>query len=81
MSPADLKLFEELDEGGTRRGEPMQTLLEPEHMAEILSSAGFRVVEDLPAAEIKHRYLDQRSDGLDIPGFVRLCCAERERAG
>jgi len=80
MSPADLKLIEELDEGGTRRGEPMQTLLEPEHMAGILRSAGFHVVEDLSASEIRCRYLDQRSDGLDIPGFVRLCCAERERA-
>ena len=80
MSPADLQLFEELDAGGTRRGEPMQTLLEPEQMAGILRSAGLSVVEDLPASEIRRRYLDGRSDGLDIPGFVRLCCAERERA-
>jgi methyltransferase (TIGR00027 family) len=79
MSPTDLELFEILDEGGTRRGEPMQTLLEPEQMAEILGAAGFRVVEDLPAAEIRRRYLNQRADGLDIPGFVRLCCAERQR--
>lgn len=79
MSPEELKLFGELDEGGTRRGEPMQTLLEFEHIAGILRSAGFRVVEDLSAAEIRRRYLDQRTDGLDIPGFARLCCAERER--
>jgi len=78
MSPADLTLFEVLDEGGTRRGEPMQTLLEAAGMAEILVSAGFRVVEDLSAAEIRRRYLAQRSDGLDIPNFVRLCCAERQ---
>jgi methyltransferase (TIGR00027 family) len=81
MSPADLQLFKVLDEGGTRRGEPMRTLLETEHMAEILLSAGFRVVEDLSASEIRRRYLAQRSDGLDIPGFVRLCCAERKCAG
>jgi hypothetical protein len=81
MSPAELKLFGELDEGGTRRGEPMQTLLESEQMAGILRSASFRIVEDLSAAEIRRRYLDQRSDGLDIPGFVRLCCAERECTG
>ena len=80
MSPADLKLFEELDEGGARRGEPMQTLLEPEHMAGILGAASFRVVEDLSAPEIRRQYLAQRSDGLDIPGFVRLCCAARDRA-
>jgi methyltransferase (TIGR00027 family) len=79
MSPADLELFEVLDEGGTRRGEPMQTLLEPEQAAEILGSAGFCVIEDLSAAEIRRRYLDQREDRLDIPGFVRLCCAERQR--
>ena len=81
MSSADLTLFEVLDEGGTRRGEPMQTLLDAEDMAEILLSAGFRVVEDLSTTEIRRRYLAQRSDGLDIPGFVRLCCAERQGAG
>jgi methyltransferase (TIGR00027 family) len=80
MSPADLTLFEVLDEGGTRRGEPMQTLLEAEEMAEILISAGFRVVEDLSVAKITSRYLAQRSDELDIPGFVHLCCAERQNA-
>lgn len=76
MSPADLALFELLDEGGTRRGEPMRTLLEAGEMDGILGAAGFGVVEDLPAAEIRRRYLAGRSDGLDIPGFVRLCCAE-----
>jgi methyltransferase (TIGR00027 family) len=78
MSPSDLQLFEMLDAGGTCRGEPMRTLLEARDMAEILLSAGFCVVEDLSAIEIRQRYLAQRSDGLDIPGFVRLCCAERE---
>jgi len=77
MSPADLQLFEELDRGGTRRGEPMQTLLDSEEVAGMLHSAGFRVAEDLPAAEVRRRYLHHRSDGLDIPGFARLCCAER----
>lgn len=81
MSPEDLALFDVLDEGGTRRGEPMQTLVPEEDMAEILLSAGFRVVEDLSAPKIRRRYLDQRSDGLDIPGFVRLCCAERQGTG
>ena len=81
MSPPDIQLFELLDEGGTRRGEPMQTLLDAEEMAEILSSAGFRVVEDLPAAEIRRRYLAGRPDELDVPGFVRLCCAERDGSG
>jgi methyltransferase (TIGR00027 family) len=79
MLPADLRLFEALDKGGARRGEPMRTLLNAEDMAEILLSAGFRVVEDLPAIEIRRRYLIQRTDGLDIPGFARLCCAERQR--
>jgi hypothetical protein len=53
MSPADLRLFETLDERGTRRGEPMQTLLgvaEMAEMAEVLCAAGYRVVEDLSAA-------------------------------
>jgi methyltransferase (TIGR00027 family) len=81
MSPSDLQLFQVLDEGGTRRGEPMQTLLDAEDLAELLLSAGFRVVEDLSASDIRRRYLAQRTDGLDIPGFARLCCAERQGAG
>lgn len=80
MSPADLQLFEELDQGGTRRGEPLQTLLDSNDVAGMLNSAGFRIVEDLSASEVRHRYLRNRSDGLDIPGFVRLCYAERNRA-
>lgn len=78
MSPADLQLFEALDEGGARRGEPMRTLLGAEEMAEILLSTGFRAVEDLSASDIRERYLAQRTDRLDIPGFARLCCAERQ---
>lgn len=81
MSPVDLQLFEVLDKGGTRRGEPMRTLLNAEEMANILLSSGFRVVEDLSASEIRQRYLAQRTDGLDIPGFARLCCAVRQNGG
>lgn len=80
MSPADLQLFEKVDRGGTRRGEPMQTLLDSDEVAGMLHSAGFRVVEDLSASEARRRYLRHRSDGLDIPGFFRLCCAESELA-
>ena len=78
MSPSDLTLFNVIDAGGTRRGEPLQTLVNAEDVEEILRSAGFRVVDDLSASEIRDRYLAQRSDGLDIPDFVRLCCAERQ---
>jgi O-methyltransferase involved in polyketide biosynthesis len=80
MSPADLQLFEKLDRGGPRRGEPMQTVLDSEEVAGMWHPAGFRIVEDLSASEVRRRYLRHRSDGLDIPGFARLCCAERERA-
>jgi len=76
MAPANLQLFETLDAGGARRGEPMQTLLDVEEMAKILAAAGWRVVEDLSASDIRRRYLAGRTDGLDIPGFARLCCAE-----
>ena len=76
MAPADLQLFETLDAGGVRRGEPMQTLLDAGEMAEVLVTAGWRVVEDLSASDIRRCYLAGRTDGLDIPGFARLCCAE-----
>ena len=81
MSPSDLQLFETLDEGGARRGEPIRTLLDRAGMTDILRVAGFGVVEDLAAADIRQRYLAQRTDGLDIPGFARLCCAESARDG
>ena len=83
LSEADTRktpLFEELDQGGTRRGEPLLSLTDSEDVAATLQSAGFRVVEELPSSEIRRCYLYQRSDGLDIPGFVRRCCAEREGA-
>lgn len=77
MSPEDLQLFELLDEGGSRRGEPMKSLVEPQEIADLLHSTGFRVVEDLSAAQIRERYLAGRSARLGVPGFARLCCAER----
>jgi O-methyltransferase involved in polyketide biosynthesis len=77
MSPADLQLFKVLDKGGARRGEPLITLLNKDEIAEVLLSTGFQVIEDLSATDIRQRYLARRSDGLDIPGFGRLCCAER----
>jgi len=76
MTAADRQLFETLDAGGARRGEPMRALLDAGEMAEILRSAGWRVVEDLSASDIRRCYLAGRTDGLDIPGFARLCCAE-----
>jgi len=78
MSAADRKLFELLDEGGTRRGEPIRTLLESGDLADTVRSVGLRVVEDLSAPEIRERYLAGRSDGLDVPGFVRVCCVETQ---
>ncbi|MBM4341549.1 MAG: class I SAM-dependent methyltransferase [Deltaproteobacteria bacterium] len=81
MLPTDQQLFGVLDKGGTRRGEPIVTLLDANEIEEVLCSTGFRIVEDLSAADIRQRYLSQRSDGLDVPGFVHLCCAERQKAG
>ncbi len=81
MMAADRQLFEAIDRGGTRRGEPLRTLLEPPEVQAVLQAAGFRLVEDLSASQIRSQYLQDRSDGLDIPDFVRLCCAEREGGG
>ena len=76
MSDEDLHLFEDIDQGGTRRGEPLQTLMTSDEITELLQSTGFRIVEDLSSPEIRKRYLSNRSDGLNVPGFVSLCCAE-----
>jgi methyltransferase (TIGR00027 family) len=76
MSPADLRLFEGINRHATRRGEPLLTLLGSDDVLGMMQSTGYRLVEDLSASEARRRYLHLRSDGLDIPGFVRLCCAE-----
>lgn len=36
-----------------------------------------RVFEDLSAAEIRRRYLEGRTDGMDIPSYVRLGSTQR----
>ena len=77
MSKPELEFFELLNDGGTRRGEPMISLHSPEQIAEVLDAAGSDVVEDLSSSEIEDRYLVNRSDGLSVPGFVRLGCAEK----
>ena len=79
MTPADLKLFELMDKDVANRGEPLRTLLNAEEIEQILLDTGFSVIEDIPASEIRKRYLVQRTDGLDIPDFVRLCYAERRK--
>ena len=42
--------------------------LTPEQMKALLAIAGFDVEEDLGPAELNHRYLARRRDGLQIAG-------------
>ncbi len=77
MEPDDAEFFDMLNEGGTKRGEPMISFHSPEDIRQILESVGFSVVQDLDAAEITQRYLGNRADGLSVPGFVQVCCAEK----
>lgn len=49
-------------------GEPWQSSGTPEQMKALLAIAGFDVEEDLGPAELNHRYLARRRDGLQIAG-------------
>lgn len=49
-------------------GEPWRSASTPEHMKQLLASAGFEVEEDLGPAELNARYLAKRRDGLQIAG-------------
>jgi methyltransferase (TIGR00027 family) len=65
-----------LDSWALRQQMQGVSVFELDQVAKMLHSAGFGVVEDLPASEIRRHYLSQRSDGLGVPGFVRVCFAE-----
>jgi methyltransferase (TIGR00027 family) len=51
-----------------RAGEPFQLFFEPQELSSELSGMGFRLLEDLGAAEINARYFTGRTDGLKVRG-------------
>jgi methyltransferase (TIGR00027 family) len=57
--------------------EPMRSFFEPEQMARLAESAGWRIRENLSPREQDRRYLADRSDGLAVPSFAHLLCLER----
>lgn len=54
------------------QGEPMRSFFEPDQIAALAEQTGWRVLEDLSAAEQRSRYLSQRRDGLAVPAFAHL---------
>lgn len=56
-------------------GEPMITGLDPAMLGAELEAAGWRLIEQLDAAEIDRRYFATRTDGYRARPMVHLACA------
>lgn len=78
MNDQDARFFRMLNEGGTKRGEPMISFQTPDEIKALMEANGFEVSEDFDAKQITERYLANRDDGLSIPGFVQLCHATKQ---
>jgi methyltransferase (TIGR00027 family) len=63
---ADRQRFQFLASRVARIGESFRLFLEPQTLAGLLVSSGFKRYEDLGAAEINSRYFTNRQDGLSI---------------
>lgn len=59
------------------QGEPMRSLFEPDEIEALASSAGWRIVDNVAAADQNTRYLSHRKDGLSVPAFAHLLRLER----
>jgi hypothetical protein len=57
--------------------EPMRCFLEPGDAEEIAHAAGWRVREHCAPDIQNQRYLRDRRDGLEVPGFAYLLQLER----
>ncbi len=59
------------------QGEPMRTFLAPDEAEQLAADAGWRVTENVAAADQNRRYLSGRADGLSVPSFACLLRLER----
>jgi methyltransferase (TIGR00027 family) len=59
------------------QGEPMRSLFEPDEIESLAGTAGWRIVDNLTAADQNKRYLSHRKDGLSVPAFAHLLRLER----
>lgn len=57
--------------------EPMRTFLGPARLAALARECGWQVAEHLDAEAQNRRYLDDRRDGLAVPGFAHVALLER----
>ena len=65
-----LAFADKLDRFVARRGEPMLSTFTPEELKDLMSGFGFAELENLPAAEQKRRYLNERAGLADpAPNF------------
>jgi methyltransferase (TIGR00027 family) len=56
----------------TLQNEPLYSILEPAAMEQLVTRAGWRIVEHCNPAAQNTRYLTHRADGLAVPSFAHL---------
>lgn len=76
LNDVQLKAFDALSARVAAMGEPFQLFLDPEELAALLKSIGFRNLQDLGREELNARYFTGRADELRVRGnLARLVSA------
>ena len=75
LSPREQKVLEMLTQNVAEGGEPWKTFFDPIALTELLSSLGFKTIEEFGPEQLNNRYLSERVDGLRKSGVTRLICA------
>lgn len=73
--------FDALAERVARAGEPFLGFFDPDDLARAMRTMGYRTLDDLGADELNARYLNGRTDDLELRGRAgRIMCARRDSA-
>ena len=81
VEPLDASLLEFVRGSVAVQGEPMLSFFTADRIAAEAGRCGLRVIEDLGAKKINHRYLQGRRDGLVVPDFARLLALGNDSSG
>ena len=75
LSSREQKVMEMLTKKVAEGSEPWKTFFDPAALAGLLSSIGFKDIEDFGPDQLNILYLSGRTDGLRKSGVTRLICA------
>ena len=58
-----------------KKGEPLDTIFDPDQFNEFVEGCGCSVAEFLTSEDINDRYLSDRKDDFKVPAVVAYCHA------